>query len=410
MNENTNNALWHFRAPEDSGPGSGTLNEMRVAFRPSVSVGGWSVNAGSTALENYQPIEDAAVVKRIRDQGARLVGMSRMSELGFGITSETSHLLFLQDKCDVFLGTDAAGETRHTASLAGAWGYKPSFGICPNLGTIRLIPSMESIGVIADTPARIAAVLSVVSGKENIDFSMLQDNPPDFSALGSKNSGADEKGAKIRIGVISEQVRRLNETDKNAFDKAVDKLAQKGLPVQTVSFPEYDWFRKVHQIAGSVEASSSAGKYDGVRYGHRAGKADNWNEMYLKSRQEAFGTLIKSYLFQGAFFQFENFPAFEQACRMRNHLVKKTGALFTDIDFIASPVRCSGADAADAKTVDDVYDAFAHTLPANVIGLPALTAPGIVATGDGDLGFQLAAPHLSDAALLHFAMTYLPVS
>jgi aspartyl-tRNA(Asn)/glutamyl-tRNA(Gln) amidotransferase subunit A len=406
MNDNTSNLLWHVGetgAPQQQG----TLGNFRILIRPNLSVAGWPVNAGSKALDNYHPYEDAAVVKRIRDQGARLVGMSRMSELGFGITGETSHRVLLDKHCNAFLGTDAAGEIRYLAAMAGAWGFKPSFGICSNLGAIRLIPSMECIGVIADDPAGIAAIVSIACEKETGDFSMLWERLPDFSAAGAKKTGSSAKEGDGRIGILKEQMDRLDETDKKAVDQAISCLRKKGLHIKTVSFPEYALFQQVHQVVGSVEASSSAGKYDGVRYGHRVKNADNWNEMYMKTRQEAFGPLLKAYLFQGAFFQFTDYKAFEHACRLRNLLIKKTAALFEQVDFIASPVRRSKMDAACAKTVDDVYNAFEHTVPANVIGLPALTAPGIAETGDTDLGFQLIAPYLSDLKLLNFAMTYL---
>ncbi len=406
MNEN-NDLLWHVNPAAGDPPPQGILNDFRVILRGNLPVAGRPSNAGSIALENYMPIEDAAVVKRLKDHGAWLAGMSRLSELGFGITNETAHRLIGEKQCNAFLGTDGAGEIRYLAAMAGAWGYKPSFGICSNLGAITLVPSMECIGVIAETPGAITSILSAVSGKEDRDFSMLWDNLPIFQNNISKNPDSGATGHRFRVGVIAEQISGLDTADKSAFETTVSGLAQKGIPVTAVSFPDYDLFRTVHQVIGSVEASSSAGKYDGVRYGHRAANTDNWNDMYLKTRQASFGTLIKAYLFQGAFFQFENYPAFEQAARLRNHLVKQTRTLFKDIDFIASPLRRSGFDATRAQSVDDVYDALVHALPANVLGLPALSAPGMTRTDDMDLGLQIMAPHLADEKLLNFAAHYL---
>ncbi len=410
MNENTNNLLWQLNPAACEPPPQGILNDFRVVLRGNLPVAGKPSNAGSKALENFMPIEDAAVVKRLKNHGAWLAGMSQMSELGFGITKDTAHRLIGEKQCNAFLGTESAGEIRYLAAMAGAWGYKPSSGICSNLGAVTLLPSMECIGVIAETPAAVASILFAVSGKEDRDFSMLWDNLPVFPAKGDKSPDSGTAGPPIKVGVIAEQIAGLDEADKNAFEKTVSGLVQKGIPVTEVSFPDYDLFRTVHQVIGSVEASSSAGKYDGVRYGHRASNTDNWNDMYLKTRQASFGTLIKAYLFQGAFFQFENYPAFEQAARLRNLLFQKTGALFEDIDFIASPLRISGFDATRAQSVDDVYDALVHALPANVLGLPALCAPGMTRTDDRDLGLQIMAPHLADEKLLNFAAQYLTAS
>jgi aspartyl-tRNA(Asn)/glutamyl-tRNA(Gln) amidotransferase subunit A len=149
-----------------------------------------------------------------------------------------------------------------------------------------------------------------------------------------------------------------------------------------------------------VEASSSAGKYDGVRYGHRCPSGKNWNEMYLNSRGESFGPLVKPFLFQGAYFQFENYPAFENACRIRGRLVRAAVDLLGQVDLLVSPTRRPAHDPAKSATIDATYEAFLLTLPANVTGQPALQLPAL-AVGDGaDVGVQLTGLRLDDARLL----------
>lgn len=168
-----------------------------------------------------------------------------------------------------------------------------------------------------------------------------------------------------------------------------------------MSFPDYPLFALVHRIAGSVEASSCAGRYDSVRYGPRAPGARNWNEMYLLSRGAAFGPLVKSYLFQGAFFQFERYGAFEDACRIRARLLAGMRQLTAHADFLLLPAggrpgKDGAADAASAS-LPGTYAEFASTLFANVTGQPALYLPPARGAGQG---FQLAGPRLGDARLL----------
>ena len=400
MNDKSDNLLWY--ANPESPEGINAANEIAAVLRPNLSVAGWPAEAGSKALENYRPPEDAAVVANARKAGARLIGMSRMSELGFGIAGESAPRLLSESRCNVFLGTDGMGEARHTAILAGAWGFKPSFGIASTTGMIRLFSSLETIGMAAAGPSHLKALADALCRKDESDFSMLHDGLPDFSAPG-KAAPPDE----VRIGIMPEQIGLLDESDKNAFESAVAGLVEKGFRVEPVSLPEYVNFQLVHHVMGAVEAFSSAGKYDGVRYGHRAKAAGNWNEMYLESRREAFGALIKSYLFQGAWFQFKNYPAFEHAARLRARLIEQVRKLLDRVDFIASPVRRSDRDASAAGSVDDVYGAFALTLPANVAGLPSLCMPGLVSRGETDLGLQLTGGHLKDRQLLDFAATHL---
>jgi aspartyl-tRNA(Asn)/glutamyl-tRNA(Gln) amidotransferase subunit A len=126
--------------------------------------------------------------------------------------------------------------------------------------------------------------------------------------------------------------------------------------------------------------------------------------MYLNSRGESFGMLIKTYLFQGAYFQFENYPAFENACRIRRRLVRDIAGLFGNVDLLVLPTRRLKRDAASAATINETYDAFLLTLPANITGQPSLQIPSFV-LGDGyDFGLQLIGPRLGDARLLATGM------
>jgi aspartyl-tRNA(Asn)/glutamyl-tRNA(Gln) amidotransferase subunit A len=124
--------------------------------------------------------------------------------------------------------------------------------------------------------------------------------------------------------------------------------------------------------------------------------------MYLKSRGESFGTFIKPYLFQGAYFQFENYAAFENACRVRGHLLDETREIFTKVDWMVSLTIRENRDAFKAAGIEDIYEAFSFTVPANVTGLPALQIPGIAINENLDFGLQITGKPLSDSGLLDF--------
>ena len=209
----------------------------------------------------------------------------------------------------------------------------------------------------------------------------------------------------MSVGIIREWIADLSPGEKENFKASISRLEKKGVRVMEVSLPDFNLFRPIHNIIGSVEASSSAGKYDSVRYGHRAAGAENWNEMYRKSRAESFGTTLKSYLFQGAYFQFENFAAFTNACRVRRRLCRELEKLFKQVSLLAGPARRSDTDAANAGTIEEIYQAFSFTLAANVSGLPAVSLPGPDADSETDPGLQLLGPPLSDPRLLSFAGT-----
>lgn len=384
---------WRPAAPLQEIP-DGPLAGKTILIRPDLSVRGWLADAGSRALKEFHAITDATLVARLKAAGAAFVGSTRMAELGFGINGDTMARAFSEKHADIGLMTDTLGESRMAACMAGGFGFKPSYGLISRFGLIGLVPSMESVGVIAWNPDDIADLLGAVAGPDEADFSMSADPPPDFSPLVLTGMGP------IRIGIPRESRDHLRPSAAKAFAAAIDCLSGAGFEILDVGLPGFHLFPVVHQVIGAVEASSAAGKYDGVRYGFRADQAKNWNEMYLGSRAEAFGIRVKSFLFQGAYFQFQNYPAFENACSLRRRLVNETDALFGTVDLLALPTRYGEVDPRRAETVQDTYAAFGLTLGANVAGLPVLHIPEINMGAGVDLGLQLIGPRMGDARLL----------
>jgi len=293
--------------------------------------------------------------------------------------------------------TDFLGEARVTAADVCMFGYKPTYGLVSRFGLIGLIPSMETYGVASASLRTISAVMESIAGPDARDFSMSDREKPEFA------SRTISARPTVKAGFPAEVMTMLTDEEQRAYREGLRMLSERGIPVEEVSMPEFTLFSLVHGVMGSVEASSSAGKYDGVRYGHRAQGAKNWNEMYLKSRGEAFGTLVKSYLFQGAYFQFENYDIFEKAGRIRARLVKSVNDLLDAVDVLVLPTKRKPFEARWAETVHDVYNAFSLTLPANVTGLPVLQVPGFIMDGGDDLGMQWIGPAFGDARLLDLA-------
>ena len=380
----------------ESGSG-GPLEGKTIAIQPNMSVRGWPTEAGSSALERFVALEDATVVERLKEAGATIRGSTCMSELGFGLVGDSAARAVAEGEVDIALVTDTMGEARVSASATGLFGFKPSYGIVSRFGLIGLVPSMECFGIMAKTPAEIIAVLEAITGADDRDFSMSEDAVLDF--------GDFDRDQPITgtLGVIRENSEFLDRNESKAFDVAISRLEEVGINIREVSLEECGLFRTVHNVIGSVEASSSAGKYDGVRYGHRTQSSRNWNEMYLKSRAESFGLPVKAYLFQGAYFQFENYKAFENACRLRSGLVKQTEALYDEVDFLAVPTRNNGLSIDETRTIDEIYDLFTFTLPANVTGQPAIHVPGSLFGREKDPGLQFIAPRLGDVRLLSLA-------
>ncbi len=382
-------SIFFYRNPDGAASGDGPLAELNIAIQPNLSVAGWPVDAGSRALANFTALENATIVDRLSRSGAFLCGSTKMSEFGFGLAQSHAGEAVKQTIAGAELVLDMTGEARLAAAAADICGFKPSYGLVSHFGLIGLIPSMEACGVLSPSIQNIRGILKAVAGPDEKDFSLPDEGVPDFAA-----QAVDPP--KTAIGVLAEAQSPLTAEVQGRFRLSVDELRKAGFAVREVSFPEWPLFLTVHKIVGSVEASSAAGRYDSVRYGERAPGAKNWNEMYLTSRGAAFGTLLKSFLFQGAFFQFQRYAAYEDACRIRARLVEDMKKRSGEVDFLVLPVS-GGASGSNPATLDETYRQFAGTAFANVTGQPALVLP---AASAGRAPLQLAGPRLCDAALL----------
>lgn len=382
-------SIFIYRKAEASGRDAGPLKGLKIAISSNIPIQGELSEAGSQALAGFTALEDAAVVARLTQNGATLVGATQVSEFGLGLLQNAAGEAIVSGEATAELALDLAGEVRLAAARASLWGFKPSYGLIPRLGIAGLIPSMEACGILTSTPGDIRNIVKAIAGPDERDFSQPAQSAPDFSY-----AGIDPE--KVSLGFIEETVKDMPAAAHDAFEEEIYELQKAGFAVRKLSLPEYPLFRLVHSVVGSVEASSSAGRYDSVRYGRRAPGAKNWNEMYLQSRGASFGTLLKSYLIQGAFFQFERYAAYENACRIRARLVKDAERLATQADVLVFPVQNAAAsDAPD--TLADLYKQFAHTAQANITGCPALCVPPLAANR---IALQLVGPKNADARVI----------
>ncbi len=383
-------SIFYYKNPEIITAKSGDLKGLKILIQPNLSVAGWPTDAGSKALSNFKPLEDATLVKKLYKAGAELSGSAYMSEFGFGLQNSCAGEAVRQKIVDAELVLDLMGECRLAASRAAVCGFKPSYGLISRFGLIGLIPSMECCGILSMNVKIIRDIIRNIAGPDESDFSVSDEKIPDFSP-----PRIDPQ--KTTIGVVIEAQRALSHNQESMFLSSLEELRTAGFFIKEIPFPEFPLFSLVHNIVGSVEASSCAGRYDSVRYGQRVPGAQNWNEMYLQSRNAAFGTLLKSYLMQGAYFQFEKYDAFEDACRIRGRLISKMQQLTSEADFLVLPASCKASFSAPTPLAE-TYDQFALMSFANVSGQPVLFLPP--APGITQNGLQLTGAVLSDTRLL----------
>ena len=190
-------------------------------------------------------------------------------------------------------GTDTGGSVRQPAALTGITGIKPSYGRCSRYGMIAFASSLDQAGPLARSAEDCALLLSAMSGFDERDSTSADRPVEDYAAaLRTQRAGATAaqplKG--LRIGLPREFFGEgVEGSVSTAVRAALAEFEKLGATLLDVSLPRTELSIPVYYIIAPAEASSNLGRFDGVRYGHRAAHYKDLLDMYKKSRSEGFG-------------------------------------------------------------------------------------------------------------------------
>ncbi len=184
--------------------------------------------AGSRALMDSTPPQDATVAKQLRDAGAVILGKTNLSEWanmrGFqsssgwsgrgGFTgnphsvvrtpsgsSSGSAAAVAADFCSVAIGTETNGSVVCPASVCGVVGLKPTVGLTSRAGVIPISHTQDSVGIFGRTVADVAVTLTAMTGVDDRDAATAASEP----VVGTDYLAALDENALqgVRLGVPS---------------------------------------------------------------------------------------------------------------------------------------------------------------------------------------------------------------
>ena len=169
-----------------AGAERGSLARLEFAVKDLIDVAGHPTGAGNPRwLETHAPATvNAPSVQRLLDAGADLVGKTITDELAYSLNGDNVHYgtpvnvnapgrvpggsssgsaaAVAAGLCDFALGTDTGGSIRVPASYCGVYGIRTTHGRIGLDGVVPLMPSLDTLGWLARTPAPLAAVGSVL--------------------------------------------------------------------------------------------------------------------------------------------------------------------------------------------------------------------------------------------------------
>ena len=405
----------------EAGRRGGRLAGVPVALKDNLCDSGEPCTCASRMLEDFRPPYDAHVVRRLRREGAVILGRLNMDEFAMGSSTENSHYSPTRNPWDtgrvpggssggsaaavaasmapLTLGSDTGGSIRQPAALCGVVGLKPTYGRVSRWGLVAFASSLDQIGPFGRTVGDAALLLGTIAGPDAKDSTCAADAAPDYLA------GLDRPLQGLRIGVVSGQMGQgLDEEVRGAVDAALDVYRDHGAEVVGVDLPHARYAIATYYLVATAEASSNLARYDGVHYGHRAAEYSDLIDMYCKTRGEGFGAEVKRRIMLGTFALSAGYrdAYYVKALQVRRLIAGDYEKAFTRCDVIAGPATPAAAFAFGEKTADplQMYLSDVYTVSANLAGIPAMSLPcGFTAAGL-PVGLQLQARPFGEDVLL----------
>ena len=190
MPERARQAAHEAQAALAAGEDVGPLHGVPVAIKDSTAVADVPLTYGSQVLADYVPSHDAAIVHRLREAGAIVIGKTNLSEFAMysgtynklvGATGNPFDLVkttagssggsaaaVADGQVPLAHGTDGGGSLRMPASACGVFTIKPTFGVIGNHTPGRVDAfwhtPMLSHGPFARTVEDAALMLDVMAG------------------------------------------------------------------------------------------------------------------------------------------------------------------------------------------------------------------------------------------------------
>ena len=408
----------------DAAPPDGPLAGVPVAIKDNICTQGIRTTAASRLLETHVPVYDATVVERLEAAGAVIVGKTNCDEFAMGSSSEHSAFGPVRNPWDLTrtpggssggsaaavaarlvplaLGSETGGSVRQPAAMCGIVGLKPTYGRVSRYGLIAFASSLDHVAPFGVTVEDVAACLGAIAGHDPRDATSRTVPVPDYVAAVAEDAGG------LRIGVPRALVGDgVDAGVRRAFDGALDVLRGAGATIHDVELPHSRYATATYAIVVMAEASSNLSRFDGVRYGSRAGE-ESLAEMYAATRAR-FGDEVKRRIMLGTYVLSAGYydAYYRQAQRVRALIRRDFETAFAGVDVIATPTSPTTAFPLGEKLEDPVqmYLADVFTVSANLAGMPAISVP--CGMSDGlPVGLHLTAPAWQEATLFRAAGAY----
>ncbi len=382
----------------------GALHGIPVGIKDVTPTKGMRTTFGSKLFEDHIPLEDAAVVERLKAAGAIVLGKTNTPEFAFGPntvnavfgatrnpwnlalsaggSSGGSAAALATGICPIAQGTDLGGSLRGPAALCGVVGFRTTPGLIPRYPEVLAWDSYSVEGPMARTVGDTALMLSVMAGPADVRSPMnySTDTKPFLAAVkqpsvkGSRIAWSPDLGGLV---TVDPEIASACEASAGVFRKL-------GARVVRASADMHDVPDIVALTRGFLMVARHADKVERWRDQLQAGLVENTSQgLGMTSRDVARGELLRTQLWNRvrAFFE------------MHDLWLTPTAAVPPFPIELPHAMEIGGKPT--GKTLQRSYLTYAFS----VLGLPAISVPCGFTREGLPIGLQIIGPPRHEAAV-----------
>ena len=259
-----------------SGEAVGALNGIPVGIKDIIDTADMPTENGTVLHKGRTPRHDAAIVRQLRAAGAVILGKTVTTECAYfspgktrnphnpehtpGGSSSGSAAAVAASMVPLALGSQTAGSTIRPGSFCGVYSFKPSHGLIPRTGVLRLSRTLDHIGLFARTIDDIALLAEELAGFDEGDPDTQPRARIPFTRLAAEEPPIAPKIAFVK----TPHWERADPDLKEGYAELVDALGEhvEELDLFPSAQPAWDWQRTVMEaeMAANLEPLYVAGR------------------------------------------------------------------------------------------------------------------------------------------------------
>ncbi|OLS26415.1 MAG: Glutamyl-tRNA(Gln) amidotransferase subunit A [Candidatus Heimdallarchaeota archaeon LC_3] len=396
----------------------GSLFNIPISIKDNLCTKGILTTCASKMLKDWIPSYDASVVTFLKEEQALIIGKTNLDEFAMGNTTETSYFGPTYNPWDsqmrfspggssggaavsvalgyvpVAIASDTGGSIRCPASWTGVLGLKPTYGRVSRFGLVSYSHTLDQIGILSRYAEDQSKILEIISRPDPKDMT-YENQQFHHESL--------ELTEEISVGILPDFFTLISPMQQEIYSEIIkifDNHPQ--IQIEEINIPDWEILLPTYYTIASGEAYSNLSRYTGEQYGYSDGDPD-------LTRLHGFGKEVLKRIQIGKYSLKQGYDEqlYVKAQNIRQHFKLFFKSIFHKTTIIALPTMLDVAPTWDElKKPLESYQADLLTVPANLLGIPAISIPVGFVKKQGvklPLGLQLYASWWNERTLLQIA-------